>query len=275
MIASAIRPYGAVLRARFQLLLQYRSAALAGFVTQCWWGTVKIMVLAAFFRSAATTPMTLAQAVSYVWLAQSFLMLLPWTADAEIGRMVKTGDVAYERLRPLDSYLYWYARAVARRTATPFLRAVPMVLLAGVVLPVVGLPEWGLAPPAGGEAALLFGISMILVVALSSAFTTIMNTLTVAMLSDRGANLVAGPIITALSGSLVPLPLFPDWLQPALRLQPFAGLMDIPFRIYGGHIVGSAAVIGLAVQLFWIVVVVALGRLLMARVMSRVQVQGG
>jgi len=44
----ASRPYLAAFRARFQLMLQYRTAALAGFATQCWWGGIKIMVLAAF-----------------------------------------------------------------------------------------------------------------------------------------------------------------------------------------------------------------------------------
>ena len=52
-MTSILRPYVAVLRARFYLLLQYRVAAMAGFVTQCWWGGIKIMVLAAFFRGAA------------------------------------------------------------------------------------------------------------------------------------------------------------------------------------------------------------------------------
>ncbi len=27
--------------------------------------------------------------------------------------MVASGNVAYERLRPLDTYFYWYARAMA------------------------------------------------------------------------------------------------------------------------------------------------------------------
>ena len=43
------RPYLAAFAARFQLTLQYRTAAIAGFGTQCWWGVIKIMVLAAFF----------------------------------------------------------------------------------------------------------------------------------------------------------------------------------------------------------------------------------
>ena len=102
--------------------------------------------------------------------------------------MVRTGDVAYERLRPVDPYAFWYARAVARRTATPLLRAIPMVLTAGVLFPLVGMSEWALSPPAGMEAALLFAVSMVLVVALSSALATLMDILTAATLSDRGVN---------------------------------------------------------------------------------------
>jgi ABC-2 type transport system permease protein len=271
----ALRPYQAVVRARFFLLLQYRAAALAGFVTQCWWGAIKVMVLAAFFSGGATTPMTLHQAIDYIWLGQGFLTLLPWSADPEIARMVRSGDVAYERLRPLDTYAFWYARAVARRTATPLLRAIPMVILSGLVLRSLGLSEWALSAPAGWQAALLFAVSMLLVVALSSAVTTLMDVLTVATLSDRGVNMLVGPLIIVFSGSLVPLPLFPDWMQSALALQPFAGLLDVPFRIYTGHLSASAAVSGLVRQVAWIIILIMMGRALMAHVMARLQTQGG
>lgn len=271
----ALRPYVAVFRARFALLLQYRAAALAGFGTQCWWGAIKIMVLAAFFRGVATTPMSLRQTVDYVWLAQAFLMVLPWSADPEVARMVRTGDVIYERLRPLDNYAFWYARALARRTATPLLRAVPMLVTAGVLLPFIAGPTWSLSPPAGAEATLLFGASMVLVVALASAVAVLMDTMTVATLSDRGVNSLVGPMVILFSGGLIPLPLFPDWLQPALRVQPFAGLMDVPFRIYGGHLTGIAALASLGRQAVWVVVLAGLGRVFMRRVMARLVAQGG
>ena len=272
---AALRPYTAVFRTRFSLLLQYRAAALAGFGTQCWWGVIKIMVLAAFFRSAATTPMTLRQAIDYIWLGQAFLTVLPWSVDPDVARMVRTGDVAYERLRPLDSYAYWYSRAVARRTATPLLRAIPMVVTAGVLLPLLGMSEWGLALPAGPEAAALFVISMVLVVALSSSIATLMDVITVATLSERGVSSLIGPIIIVLSGNLIPLPLYPEWLQPALRFQPFAGLVDTPFRIYSGHLTATPALFALARQGVWVVLLVALGRVCMDRVMSKLQAQGG
>ena len=189
--------------------------------------------------------------------------------------MVRTGDVLYERLRPVDAHTFWYARAVALRTASPLLRAIPMILMTGVLFPLIGLSEWALSPPAGMSATLLFAGSMALCVALAAAISTILDIVTVATLSDRGVNTVIGPLVIMLSGSLVPLPLLPDWLQPLLAFQPFAGLVDTPFRIYSGHLVGAAALAALARQAAWTLILIALGRLLMTRVMARVQVQGG
>jgi ABC-2 type transport system permease protein len=102
-----------------------------------------------------------------------------------------------------------------------------------------------------------------------------MDILTVATLSERGVNALGAPIIIVFSGSLIPLPLLPEWMQPFLHFQPFAGLLDIPFRIYSGHLGGLEATVGLANQLVWSLVMMALGHLLMSRVMTRLQVQGG
>ena len=274
MTASPIRPYQAVFRARFQLLLQYRAAALAGFGTQCWWGAIKVMVFAAFLAGPVVSPMTLRQTVDYVWLGQAFLMVLPWSADPELARMVRTGDIGYERLRPVDGYAYWYARAVARRTATPLLRATPMVLVTGLLLPSLGLGQWGLGPPAGIDATLLFMMSMVLVVALSSAFSTLLDVLVVMTLSERGVNILVAPLSIVFSGSLIPLPLLPEWL-PFMQYQPFAGLLDVPLRIYSGHFTGWSAIAALGRQAVWVLLLIALGRALMRRAMARLQMQGG
>lgn len=275
MTAQAARPYLAVFRARFALLLQYRAAALAGFGTQCWWGAVKVMVFTAFLSGPVASPMTLRQTIDYVWLGQALLMMLPWSADAELARMVRSGDIGYERLRPIDTYAYWYARAVARRTATPLLRAVPMVIMAGLVLPALGLARWGLSPPNGSAALGLFAVSLVLVIALSSAFSTILDLLVVLTLSDRGVNIFVAPLAIVFSGSLIPLPLLPDWLQPVMHHQPFAGLLDFPLRIYSGHLAGVAAFTALAWQAFWVLALIAVGRVLTWRVMAKLTIQGG
>jgi ABC-2 type transport system permease protein len=277
-MVDAIRPYLATFSARFQLMLQYRAAALAGFATQCWWGGIKIMVYAAFFGAAgaaARSPISLSQAITYTWLAQAFLSLNPWSGDPDVAAKVRTGAVSYDRLRPLDAYSYWYANAAAWMTARAAPRSVLMFALTGVIFPLVGLGAWAWSPPAGFEAALLFSVSMVLVVLLSSSIVMLINVCVAATLTDRGLNTLMAPIAILLTGNLIPLPLFPDWARTALFVQPFAGVVDIPFRIYFGQLNGTMALAGIGLQVFWTLVLVGLGRLWLGRVMDRLQVQGG
>ena len=68
-----MRPYRAVLSARFRMLLQYRARAIAGFGTQLFWGFVRIMVFDAFYGSyAGAKPMELTVVITYIWLGQAF-----------------------------------------------------------------------------------------------------------------------------------------------------------------------------------------------------------
>ncbi len=275
-VSGWVRPYAAVLSARFRMLLQYRSAAFAGFTTQLFWGAIKLMIFAAFYALAsAQAPMTLAQVVVYVWLGQALLGLLPWNVDPELAEKMLTGGVAYELLRPLDLYAFWFARTVALRTATATLRAVPMVLVVGVALPLVGLADWALPPPPTWVAALLFAASLVATVVLASAMTMILHVALIWTVSGRGFNAVMSGLVIVLSGMTVPLPLFPDWMQGFLYWQPFRGLADVPFRIYSGHIGAADAGFEIVLQLFWAAVFIWLGRRALEMARSRMVVQGG
>ena len=273
---NPLRPYLATFQAQFQLMLQYRAAAVAGFATQCWWGAIKVMILAAFYAGgAAAAPMTLANAITYVWLGQALLALLPWSGDGQVADMVRTGAIGYERLRPVDTYWLWYARSLAGMVARVLPRAALMVIVAGVMLPLLGLTDWSWRPPAGPTAAMLFAVSMVGVLLLSTAVRNLLSVTVVATLNDRGANALVMPIVNIFSGSIVPLAFYPDAMVPILRAQPLAGLVDTPFRIYFGELSGIEALGGLGLQFGWSVALIALGWLWLRQVMTRLQVQGG
>jgi ABC-2 type transport system permease protein len=274
-MTTSLRAYRTIIATRIQLGLQYRAAALAGFLTQCWWGAIRVMVLAAFYGSGKAAPISLGDTISYIWLGQAFFGLLPWIANADIAEQVRSGNVAVERLRPIDTWAAWFSRALGQRIAAAGLRALPMWLVAGVALPLLGLAQWGLQPPDDIPSALLFALSMALAAVLACTIATLFDVIVVATLSDRGINLLAPPLVMLLSGMVVPLPLFPQALQTILFVQPCAGLVDIPYRIYFGGLTGSQALLGIALQLFWIVLLALLGRALLERSMARLQVQGG
>lgn len=268
------RPYWAAFSLRFQTMLQYRAAAIAGFATQCWWGGVKVMIFAAFYKAspaAASAPLSLAEAITYTWLSQACFALIPWTGDPDVGLAMRTGSVSHDRLRPVDTYSLWYARAAAWLTARTLPRAGLMLLFAAVLLPLLNLGAWAWRMPTSASAAALFTISIVLAVLLASAVMMLINIVAVATLNDRGVNMLVSGVLVVFSGNLLPLALFPDWLQPALLIQPFAGLLDIPMRLYFGQL----SAVALGIQLFWIVAFVCIGRWLMSVTMRRLEVQGG
>ena len=84
-------------------------------------------------------------------------------------------------------------------------------------------------------------MSLTATVALASAITMLMHVALIWTLSGRGFNTVMTGLVIVFSGLTIPLPLFPDWLQPFLYWQPFRGLADVPYRIYSGNIGTDAA----------------------------------
>lgn len=263
-----MRPYAAILRARFRLLLQYRSAALAGLGTQLFFGAVLVAVMRAFYReSDAVQPMNLAHVVSYLWLGQAFFSLMPWRADPEIAALVRNGGVAYELLRPANLYALWFARAVAMKTAPVVLRAVPLLVVAGLFL--------GLERPPTVTAAGLWLLALAGAVALSAAITVLLNLSLLWTLSGEGAAVFMPTVAVFFSGLLLPLPLFPAWLQPLLAWLPFRGLMDVPHRVYLGELTGEAAGLEFFRQWLWVAVLVLGGLALLRHGLKRLVVQGG
>jgi ABC-2 type transport system permease protein len=278
-LQDLLRPYTAAFASRFLQMLQYRTAALAGFATQCWWGGIKVMVFAAFYGgtgiAGANSPMSLAQAITYTWLAQGLLVLLPWLGDPEVAQAVRTGAVAYDRLRPVDAYALWFARTAGWIAARVLPRVALMAAFAAVALPLAGLGDWAWQLPASVAAGSACLLSVVLALLLSTAMVMLLNVATTAALNERGINAVAAPAVIVLSGNLLPLALLPDAWQTALLIQPLAGLMDIPARLYFGQLSGWHALGGLGLQCFWIVVLVTSGRFAMGRTMRSLQIQGG
>jgi len=263
-----MKPIRAIFGARFRGLLQYRTAAVAGLTTQFFWGLIRIMIFDAFYRSTTVhQPMEYSQVVAYIWLGQAFFALLPQWMDPEIQESLKTGTVAYEMLRPVGLYELWFARNLASRTAPVVLRATPMLIVAVLFL--------GMGLPVSWTAGMAFAVAMLGAALLSAALATLMTTTLLWTVSGEGAWHILSLCMWLFSGTLLPLPFFPDWLQPFINALPFRGLMDVPFRIWSGNIPPSAIIPNLISVFCWIAVIIGLGRFLVHRGTGKLVVQGG
>lgn len=268
--------YAALASMRLRAILQYRAAALAAVATQLFWGLLRFMILDGFYRSdPSASDFTTVHLASYVWLGQAMFGLFPMNVDPLASDRIRSGAVAYELLRPLDLYANWAVSVVGWRIGRTALRAVPLLLFAAVVLPLVGARTWALGPPAGAGAAIGFAVAIALGVLTGMAVTLLGQTVMLWTLSATGWNAILPLAAWICSGMVVPLPYLPHWAQAVLELLPFAGLIDTPFRIYSGHLAGSEALRALLVQAAWVVALVAAGHRLMAVGIRKVVIQGG
>ncbi len=263
-----MKPYVAVLKTRGLLLFQYRAAALAGLGTQLFWGLIRMMIFYAFFESTrAAIPMNLSQTISYIWLGQALLLLLPFRPDQDIVEMIRKGSVAYEMVRPIDLYWTWFARNVAQRVTPVVMRAIPMFIVAGLF--------FGLQPPVSIPAAIAFLFSVAAAAVLSSAIYVLLNICLFWTITGEGIARTGSILTFFLSGIVVPLPFLPPWLQNVMAVLPFRGIMDIPFRLYIGHLPAKHAPFLIIFQMAWIVAFVLFGRWLIRRSIKKVVIQGG
>jgi len=152
---------------------------------------------------------------------------------------------------------------------------VPMTIIAMFLFPLIGLGEWRLAPPVNTAAGMAFVLALFCALLLGCAITTLINVSLMWTIAGDGMVVLVAALVSFFSGMIVPLPLFPDWAAPIIQWLPFAGLVDLPFRIYTGNIPPGDVALVLGRQLMWTIALVLLGRWLLARGTRRIVVQGG
>lgn len=267
-----MKKYLSFFRLRFSMGLQYRVAALSGIVTQFVWGGMLILAFAAFYRSDPSAfPMTFQATATYIWLQQAFLMLFqPWGFENDILESIQSGGVAYELCRPISIYNMWFARTVAKRTSAAFLRCWPVLIL-GVLLPA----PYGIAAPPSAGALLWAVLSAVLGTLCATALCMIVYLLNFYTVNPMGLRVAAACLTDFLQGSVIPLPFMPDGVRSVLELLPFAATMNAPLRIYAGDMAGASLYRAVALQVFWLAALIALGKAIERNAMKKTLVLGG
>ncbi len=264
--------YWALFRIRFTNSLQYRAAAIAGLTTQFAWGFMEILAFMAFYQAnPAAFPMEFSHTVSYIWLQQAFLALfMVWFFEREIFAAITSGAIAYELVRPLDLYNRWFCQLVANRLSRAVLRCLPILIVA-LIIPA----PLRMSLPPSLEQFLLFLISLLLSLGVVVAFSMLIYITTFFTLSSTGVRIVAAVLADFMAGGIIPLPFFPQGFRKIAELLPFAAMQNMPLRIYSGNISGGAAFFGICLQIFWLLVLIVIGKIMNRSALKKVVVQGG
>ena len=259
--------------------MQYRLAAFSGATVAIFWALIEVVVISVFFNYGANgldtvNGMSLPQAVTYIWIAQIIMGLGYPNIDGDLMAMITSGDVGVELCRPLGLYTHWFARTAASKSSAAILRG-SLTMLCGVALTLAGFTDIGLGPPQSPAHLILFILSVFNSFIFGTAFSMMMTSVRLGVpWGDGPINLItmAGMVM---SGAYFPLQLWPDFMQPFLRAQPFAGYMDAPARLYAGTVAVGDGLVSILFQFVWIAAFILAGKIIMERKLKNVIIQGG
>jgi ABC-2 type transport system permease protein len=246
-------------------------ATFAGIVTNTVFGYLRAYILVAVLAAGGGTVLRgwdEAMLVTFTFVTQGLMPATGVFGEPELAERVRTGDVVVDLYRPVDLQAWWAASWLGRSSYLVLARGVPPIVLGGVL--------FDLATPADAGTWAAFGVSVVLAVVVGFGLRFVVNLSTFWLLDNRGVDQLVTLVLMFFGGALVPLVLFPSWLDDVARLLPFASMLQLPAEVFIGVHDGAADLATvLAVQAAWALTMLAAGRLLLSAATRKVELQGG
>ena len=266
---GAVRVYFEVARVTARRMLTYRGATFAGVFTNTVFGFLLAYVLLAVFREKASIGhFDAVDAVTFTFVAQGLAMPVGvFGNDFEQSQRILTGEVAMDLCRPYDYQGWWAAVAFGKAWFYVLARGVPPFVVASMFFDLRLPSDWWLWPA--------FALAVFLGVGIAFALRFIVQLLSFWIVDVRGPNQVVWVVAGYLGGMFAPIVLFPDWIEPTIRSLPFAYMIGVPIEVFLGSHRGAELAGVFAVQVLWLVALLAGGRMLLARAERKLVIAGG
>ena len=248
--------------------ITYRVNTILTFLANAIWVVILLYLWETIFAARPQVgTFDLQRMRTYVLVAYVANSLVTHYSESGIIYAIRYGGVALDLLRPVDYMLGQLARAAGGATFEAALGSVAALLL--------GVYALHVSPPATPLAALAFVLSVLIAFVVRFLISFIVSLFSFWTSNGQGLMWARAAVSNVLSGTLIPLALFPDWLRTVAFALPFHTLVSTPVLIYLGEIHGLDVVRAIATQLAWLAALWVLARLLWRPCVRRLAVQGG
>jgi ABC-2 type transport system permease protein len=260
--------YLALMLVAAQRSIAYRSTTLLSLVAGLIW---VVMLYYLWERIFATNPrvgtFTWDTMRTYIVVAFGVNALLSFFTENRLFHIIRTGDIVGELIRPVDYLLAQFAQAVGA--------ALVEVVLTGTLVLLLGLSVLHVAGPASLVAGFFFVPSVVLGFAVKFLISYLTALACFWTMNHLGLLWARSAVTNILSGALIPLQFFPDWLQAIAFAAPFQAIVHTPLAIYLGNLAGYDLLRALLIQISWVIVLWLLARLLWTPSTRALEIQGG
>lgn len=204
---------------------------------------------------------------TYVVIAYGINALVGWRTGTAMMATIRTGDVVFEMVRPLNYCTTQLARALGFT-----------VVEGGISMAftlVIGLLFLHVQAPASVGSALFFVLALMIGFLTKVLVVFLVSLLAFWTLNGMGLMWSQQAIMQILSGTIVPLALMPGWLQLVAKVLPLRGIVSTPLEFYLGKASGWGGLGLLGLQTAWLVALWMVSNLAWKRAFRVVEIQGG
>jgi ABC-2 type transport system permease protein len=263
-----VRLYWEIARRGYRRHAVYPAATAAGVWTNTVFGFIQAYILLALYENRTDIGgYDPSDSVTYVWFAQAMLMTVYVFSWFEVALRIRSGDIATDLARPLDPLRYWLAFDLGRALYHFVFRGIPPF--------VIGMLVFDVRLPDNPATWLWLGASLVLAVVVSFGFRFLYNLAAFWLIDYRGVGWLAMMVAFVLSGFVLPLPFFPDWLEAIARVLPFAAMVQIPVDVFLEQATGAEVAGLLLLQALWAAILLGAARLVLGAAIRQLVVQGG
>ncbi len=263
-----MRLYIELARKSFQRQITYRSATIAGFITNLFFGMLRASVMIAVYGAQVSVAgFSRQDAITYTGLTQAIIGVMAIWGWFEVIKSIKTGEVASDLARPFDYYGFWLAQDAGR--------AFYQLLARGLTIMLAYTVFFNVTLPATIDQWLAVSISLMLGWLISFTWRFLVSVAAFWVTDAIGFARMAYFLMAFPSGFLIPVAFMPDWLQAVCNATPFPSMINTPMTIYLNLARGPEAVRLILVQLMWALVLIVAGRVLTEMGRRKLTIQGG
>lgn len=262
------KAYFYVYKIRIQKALAYKFDVYGNIIWQC-----IVMFSTAFFWKALYVGHDTVKGVQIedmlVYTIVSSMMNLLFRVDVEsrVISSVRKGTVATDMLKPINLYGIYFFEDLGYTTSILFQNVLPILVIGSLF---IAVPK-----PDSVGAFLLFLPCVILSYLINWLLAACYSTWAFTAIHMSPMVAVKQHLVRLLSGSIIPMWFFPEWLSDILNLLPFVYIYQLPLDIYIGKYDMVTLLPRIGIQLVWLLLLGVLFLFLQKRVTKHVMIQGG
>lgn len=268
-----LRTYKPFTRAGMQEMVTYRANFICHFIGNIMSAFIMYFVWKSVFLSSdSETFMGFTMEDMVVYLFISFLTDYQTYSDGAyiVGEEIKDGSIAMRMIRPCSFEMCFLFQELGNRIIGVTMIFVPMV--AGVEI--YRYAVTGMVRLQAGF-FLLYIMSMLIAYMINFYFNVCYGFMAFFFKNLWGTTLIKDTLVMFLSGAMIPLAFMPKALGTVLNYLPFSSLSYTPVMIYMGMYSPGEIAWRIGLQVFWLLVMIGLSKLIWNSAMKHLSIQGG